>query len=706
MKTIKAKIGFILFMSTFGLLILLTFNLLSSNIQQDVKKEEDRLSLAVIDSKEIKYNMAQTRKYETQFLRIPNQGGAKKIEKTISNVQIQSQSLMKNNKDNADIVKQSKKIEENAKEYSDSFKKLFGFYEKVGFTPTSGLRGTIDQAGSELEGLLQGSGNQSWSERYKTIRVLEKQYLSTKEEKVYSEFTKSVNELKDEIKVALPADSTFSSKFDTYSTSMHEAATTYRESSRLMVVFDENAKSIEKAVSDVESGVIKQKAVINEDLQKQNAKLGTILLVISVILVLILISIGLLVMKTINSSISSLKHGAERIGSGELGYRVNDTKKDEMSALAHTFNDMAEKVQDALKKVLNSADQLNSSSQHLAAISEETSAQSNEVNLAVKQVAIGASDQAEQLEDSKQIMNNVSSAIQETQTISEDIALEAERTQDEGREGLKTIIILQDTSEQFLSLANHLTAQVQQASDQSRSISSIVSTIQEIAENTDLLALNAAIESARAGEAGRGFSVVAKEVRKLAERSKMEAQNIQKLVDTMNSQMLSLKQEAVKFNEYKTKQSESVSSTKSAFENIVNHIEGINVKLNGIQNAIGHVQSSNGTLFNKMNDIYRISEQSAGVAEEVSASSENQLMAISQVNEAASELSYIASDLQSVISQFNLEDSVEKNIRTSSKEKKKRIRFSKPTIKMKFIKPRLSFSKIKVFNLVKKFKKK
>ncbi len=693
-------------MSTFGLLILLSFNLLSSNIQKDVKKEEDRLSLAVIDSKEIKYNMAQTRKYETQFLRIPNQGGAKKIEKTINNVQTQSQSLMKNNKENADIVKQSKKIEESAKEYSASFKKLFGFYEKVGFTPTSGLRGTTDKTGSELEGLLQGSGNQSWVERFKTIRVLEKQYLSTKDEKVYSEFTKSVKELKDEMNVAIPTDSAFSTKFDTYSKSMNEAATTYRESSRLMVSFDENAKSIEKAVADVESGVIKQKAVLNEDLQKQTARLGSILLVISFILVIILISIGLLVMKTINTSISSLKHGAERIGSGELGYRVNDTRKDEMSALAHTFNDMAEKVQEALKKVLNSADQLNSSSQHLAAISEETSAQSNEVNLAVKQVAIGASDQAEQLEDSKQIMNNVSGAIKETQTISEDIALEAARTQAEGREGLKTIITLQDTSEQFLNLANHLTSQVQQASEQSRSISSIVSTIKEIAENTDLLALNAAIESARAGEAGRGFSVVAKEVRKLAERSKMEAQNIQKLVDTMNSQMLSLKQEAVKFNEYKTKQSESVSSTKSAFENIVNHIEGINVKLNGIKNAIQHVQSSNGTLFKKMNDIYSISEQSAGVAEEVSASSENQLMAISQVNEAASELSFIATDLQSVISQFNLDDAVEKHVRTVSQDNKKKLRFSKPTIKINFRKPKLIFSKIKSINPIEKLKKK
>jgi methyl-accepting chemotaxis protein len=273
-------------------------------------------------------------------------------------------------------------------------------------------------------------------------------------------------------------------------------------------------------------------------------------------------------------------------------------------------------------------------------------------------------------------MSKVSEAIEETHAISEDIALEAKKTEIEGQEGLKTILSLQQTSDQFLSLANHLTIQVQSAANQASSISSIVSTIQEIAENTDLLALNAAIESARAGEAGRGFAVVANEVRKLAERSKNEAQNIQMLINNMNIQMESLQLEAEKFNEYRNTQSQSVRSTKNAFENIVNHVSGISAKIIGIQSAIKEVQDSNRTLFHKMNEIYEISEQSAGAAEEVSASSESQLMAISQVNEAAFELSNIANELHSVINQFNLEDideqrNTENTVVKKSKQKRK-----------------------------------
>ncbi|MBN2651787.1 MAG: HAMP domain-containing protein [Spirochaetales bacterium] len=84
-------------------------------------------------------------------------------------------------------------------------------------------------------------------------------------------------------------------------------------------------------------------------------------------------------------------------------------------------------------------------------------------------------------------------------------------------------------AEEASTKTNESGESVKRAVDAMKVIAERTSVIEEIARQTNLLALNAAIEAARAGESGRGFAVVASEVRKLAERSQKAAAEIGEL---------------------------------------------------------------------------------------------------------------------------------------------------------------------------------
>lgn len=99
-------------------------------------------------------------------------------------------------------------------------------------------------------------------------------------------------------------------------------------------------------LNDVSGNGIGNVLILQEDrLPAIIAKVHLIVFALILAIAAVSIFILLITMKKLMRPIVMLKEGAERIGRGEFGYRINMTSGDEMGGLAESFNKMAQNIE-------------------------------------------------------------------------------------------------------------------------------------------------------------------------------------------------------------------------------------------------------------------------------------------------------------------------------------------------------------------------
>lgn len=251
--------------------------------------------------------------------------------------------------------------------------------------------------------------------------------------------------------------------------------------------------------------------------------LATGIVIADLVLLLLIAVIAVILGNSIIKPVLVIQSNLDDIaaGEGDLTRRLPVTSKDELGALADSFNQFVEKIHGVVRQIVEVTRDLAEHSKEMAAQAQQTELVMDRQKLETDQVATAVHEMSAASHEIARSAQSAATAAKET----DEVGTAARKVVNGGIGSIHSLI--EDVKVTSISL--------DRLQHDAQSIVGVLDVIRSIAEQTNLLALNAAIEAARAGEAGRGFAVVADEVRALASRTQNSTQEIQGMINRLQS---------------------------------------------------------------------------------------------------------------------------------------------------------------------------
>ena len=200
--------------------------------------------------------------------------------------------------------------------------------------------------------------------------------------------------------------------------------------------------------------------------------------------------------------VEAVSHGMERLASGNLSHRMDDTVPQGYAKLREDFNAACDALERAMRQVGGAASAMSTGAEEIAVAADNLSRRTEQ--------------QAASLEETAAALDEITATVR--------------KTAGGAKHASEAASAARGAAERSSNVMVSAVAAMDAIESTSGQIGQIIGVIDEIAFQTNLLALNAGVEAARAGEAGKGFAVVASEVRALAQRSADAAKEIKLLV--------------------------------------------------------------------------------------------------------------------------------------------------------------------------------
>lgn len=363
-----------------------------------------------------------------------------------------------------------------------------------------------------------------------------------------------------------------------------------------------------------------------------------------------------------------LERRAEEYGSvmaecadGDLTRRLDvEADNEAMRSIATSFNEMMDDLEPMLRDVKSFADGVAASSEQARDRSVEMQDQSEAVARAMKEIARGAKAQRERLdsvateiEDFSSTSEEVAASAKRVATTSEAVADRSSAARSAAVESLSEVERIEDSTDRTLE-------EVETLGDLVERIDEITGFVSDVASQINLLAVNATIEASREGEdataANAGFDAVAREVKSLSESTKDGADEISDLVAQLETQAGTVVEEVESTERHIASGLSTIEAALEETAEVTEAVEELDGGIQGITTATERQAESAETVRTAVEDVARISHETADAARTAFRATQAQRELIGSLAERNETLRTRATDLDDAADRFEATD--------------------------------------------------